>query len=367
MGLNVLLLCLVNAVQAGTPEGAERIVDSYEQAVAKWQLGVKTAKSNEALQLQMKLRPDIAKYSNQLLREIGADLKKPYTLKYSGWVIENYPQLGVKDTEFLIQFAEKFHMNSPDLPRFCLSIVNAKSPLAAKKVFIQKAMKNIPGKEGKGVAALALSQVLSNLGSAGENAANRLTLLKYAIIHSTDVKIGDLTVGDLIKEELYRINHLSKGRKAPILTGVNSAGLPLSTSSFIGKNKGKVMMIVFWSSYDHGTGDVAAGVTSKMLARLKKFETSQKDNDFVLLGVNRDSLADLRKMEQAGVVPGMTFSDPKQTLFNAYRIQQAPFCFVLDKKGVIQYVGGVGSFAELTVDAVLNPEPEQKPAALPQP
>lgn len=361
MRFSLILISLFGVIQAGTPQGAERIVAEYEQAMTKWQLGVQQAQSKEALQLQMQLKPDLEKCSHQLLREIGADLQKPWTLKYSGWVIEHYSGLTAKDTKFLIQYAEKFHLKSPDLPRFCLSVVYAKAPLEMKKVFLQNAMKNIEAKSGKGLAALALSQVLSNLGAAGENAANRLKLLRYAIIHSADVKIDDTTAGELIKEELYRIKHLSKGRVAPELTGIDSAGLPLKLSSYKGKENGKVVMLVFWSSFDHGAGDEASALTLKMLNRLKKFEQAQAGKRFALLGVNRDSLADLRKMEQAGVIAGKTFSDPQRKLFQTYRVQQAPFCFVLDDKGVIQYVGGVGSFAELTVDALLNPASEKMP------
>jgi len=72
------------------------------------------------------------------------------------------------------------------------------------------------------------------------------------------------------------------------------------------------------------------------------------------LGVNRDSLLNLRALEADRIVTWRNFSDPSQMVAKQYRVSSWPYCMVLDQQGAIQYKGAVGSFAGAVVDDLLD-------------
>jgi hypothetical protein len=62
-----------------------------------------------------------------------------------------------------------------------------------------------------------------------------------------DVKLpyGGGTVGQKAASELYELRHLSIGKEAPEIAGVDQFGRPLALSDF----RGKVALLYFWSEY----------------------------------------------------------------------------------------------------------------------
>ena len=176
----------------------------------------------------------------------------------------------------------------------------------------------------------------------------RLENLREAVMKSADVKVAERTVGDIVKEELYIITHLSKGREAPNIIGGDSAGRPLQLKDY----RGKVVMLVFWSSYDTELAEM-----SKALKMLRDLNQENVDKPFAVLGVNRDRLKNLRALEADRIVTWRNISDPEQKIAKAYYINSWPYCMVLDKKGIIRYSGMIGSFADAVVADLLAAKP----------
>lgn len=172
----------------------------------------------------------------------------------------------------------------------------------------------------------------------------RIKNLRESIIKSADVRIGDVTVGQIAGDELFKIKNLSKGRIAPDFAGTDSAGRRLKLSDY----KGKVVMLVFWSSWD--------AEAARSLEILRKIAESKVAKPFVLLGVNRDTLMNLRSLEADRIVTWRNFSDPKQEIAKAYRVGSWPYCMILGKNGVIEYRGAVGSFADAVANDLLLPK-----------
>ena len=71
------------------------------------------------------------------------------------------------------------------------------------------------------------------------------------------------------------------------------------------------------------------------------------------MGVNRDTLANLRLLEADQITTWRNFSDPKQELAKVYRVSTWPYCLVLDQNGVIAYRGTPGSFADAVASDLL--------------
>jgi len=170
----------------------------------------------------------------------------------------------------------------------------------------------------------------------------RIKNLKEAIIKSADVRVGEVTVAKIAEDELYKIMKLSKGRVAPEIKGIDSSMRPMRLSQF----RGKVVMLVFWSSWDAEAG--------RMLEILRKTTSANIGKPVVVLGVNRDSLKNLRSLQADGLVTWPNFSDPDQKIAKEYRVAGWPFCMVLDQKGVIFYRGAVGSIADAVVQSLLT-------------
>ena len=335
---------------SASPAGAQAIVDQHKLETDTWMLKLKMAKTLEGMRTTLNEKPDTEMYRSKMIKEIGSNLSKDWTLKYSTWLIEN-TDLGKTDTEYVLNFAKKYHMKSKDLSRFCYAVVYCNKPVHKKKQFIEQAIKSIKDPKQKGVANLSLAVLLRGLGDTAMNNGRRLKLIKSAIIESADVKIGSSSVGDIAMEEVYRIKHLSKGRPAPEFSGKDSSGRGVKLSDY----KGRVVMLVFWSSWD-----VPLEITQNMLGMMKKIEKKYIGQPFALIGVNRDWITNLRGIEKEGLVGGTTISDPNEAIYRQYRVKVPPMCFVIDQKGIIQFQGELGAFASLTADSLLDSSRKSK-------
>ncbi len=330
---------------AGSPQGAQAIVSMHEKAMTSWVVALKGAKTLASVRAVLTTKPVTQEYRQQMIKEIGAELQSPWTLKYSSWLLQN-TKLGTKDTEFILSYAEKYHMMSPEIARFCYALVYSNATVQRKKFFIEKALKTIKDEKAQGVASIALAVVERYVGDSPLNKAKRLTLIRTAIVNSAYEELGNATVADVAKDELYRINNLSRGKPAPSFRGKDSSSDPVNLADY----KGRVVMLVFWSSMDLPTAE-----TLKMLEMMKAVDKAYLGKPFALVSVNRDWVANLRELEKDGLIAGKAVSDSDELIYNLYRVTTPPECFVIDAKGLIQYHGAVGTFANLTVDALLNP------------
>src|SRR5690606_38797927 len=146
---------------------------------------------------------------------------------------------------------------------------------------------------------------------------------------------GGTTVAALAEDELHIILHLTKGRVAPDLTGVDSAGRPMKLSD----HTGKVVVLLFW-----GSNVLEAERTVEMA---NSMVTRFRGRPFVLIGVNHDPVEQLRALQAEGRVDWPNFSDPENKLSREYRVGSWPLAYVLDHERKIHYSGAVGSFVEL--------------------
>lgn len=350
-GLMSLLLSagLVVSAFAGTEAGAERIVMEHRLAMLEWEKKVEMAPTLEARAELLKTAPDGAAFGKRMIEEVGKDFREDWSVKYGAWLLRVHPGLKLADVKFLVEYMERFQMKSADLGEFSVALASggggdqasAAALLALKVKFLEKVLAGEAAKEVKGEAALGLSMVLGQMGEGAGVNERRLRLLRQAIIDSSpEAKVGDVAVKDLVKEELYVLTKLSKGVVGPELVGVDARGVPMKLSEY----RGKAVMLVFWSSWESG---------AEVLEYLKGVETKYAGKPVAVVGVNRDAAGNLRGLAELGKLAGRTFSDADETLFRVYRVEAGPYVFVLNKKGVIEYSGQLGAFADLTVDAIL--------------
>lgn len=353
--LMIVTLGAMSLVHAATEAQAKVITDEFDQAHRAWLAEMKLAKSAGSGNQVMQKRPDASGYAQRLKVLISRDLAKEWTLSYSAWLLENDPGLKPEHQRALVGAVEKYHTKSPRLGRFCMGLIYLQQglelprpgqpPIRTRGMNLLRTIKQVnPDPKVQGQASLALSMMLSSLGDDDRVMQERIKNLREAIIKSSEVQVGELTVAKIAEDELYKINHLTKGRLAPNIKGADSGGRVMQLSQY----RGKVVMLVFWSSWDNQA--------ARMLGILRTTVSANAAKPLVVLGVNRDSLTNLRALEGDGLVTWKNFADPNQEIAKAYRVASWPYCMVLDQEGVIHYRGMIGSFA----DAVVNDLLEQK-------
>lgn len=342
-------------ISAATEQEAAEITQEYDRLSRLWLSEMRLAEDLRARDLIAKKRPNPAEYATKLKQLLRADLQHEWTLKYGAWLLENDAFISTSAQRALLNAVQDYHMRSSELGSFCVAMIHLNDfgkPAPAGKLAVRsqgmKLLEEIkqsnPSPKVQGQASLALSIMLASLGDDPRIMARRIENLREAIIKSADVNLGNTSVAEMARNELFKINHLSKGRVAPDIVGMDSGARPMNLSDF----RGKVVMLVFWSSWDPQAG--------KALELLRNKASAHINARFAILGVNRDSLSNLRALEADRIVTWRNFTDPNQVIAKQYRVNAWPYCMILDQQGIIRYKGAVGSFADAVASDLLDAE-----------
>ena len=349
--LAILMFSAAHGEAMASPAAAQQIESSLTTEMDRWTLQMQAAATPEQRDALAAKRPDATAAARRMWNEIGTQLAEPWTIKPAAWFLRVTPGLlgsqpdgstkpvFAAEMEAIREAVEAHHLRHPDLMPLCMALVTTQDPKALG--LLEKIRANHPDKKVQGVAALAEAMLLKNSAASPEIMRRRLGSLRKAIIDSSDVDLGGITVAELAEDELYVILHLTKGRIAPDLNGTDSAGRPLRLSD----HAGKVILLVFWSSADPEAG--------RLVEMANEWVRKFSGRPLVVLGVNHDPLATLRDLEGNDRVAFRSFSDPRRELAKTYRIGSWPLVYVLGKDRSIAYAGTPGSFAELSAEALL--------------
>jgi peroxiredoxin len=356
--LIALAIPLSAAVAQASPAEAKRIMQSWDSTVKNWSLEMRAAATPQAHAAVLAKRPDRLAEARRMWQQIGTALDQEWAIEPAAWFLRitaglveprpdgaNVPAL-TAETQQVLQAVETHHLKSPMLMPMPMALAASSNPRALP--ILEKIQTVNPDPRIQGVAAMATALVLKSLGEDPELMRKRLTCLRKAIIDSSDVDVGGITVAKLAEDELYIIRHLTKGRVAPDLVGTDSSNRPLKLSG----EAGRIVMLLFWNSAMNEMDHV---ITMTNTVR-QRFE----GRPVTVLGVNLDPLEKLRALEGDGTVTWRNISDPTGKLASAYRVNALPLVYVLDGERRIHFSGTPGSFAELTMEALLS---ELKPAA----
>jgi peroxiredoxin len=357
--LVVVFSLLVFAHAHASPADGQRLAKAYQDAIAKWSSEIRLAVTPEDRAKVATSRPDPAATAKQVWAAISGSLDQESSLEPAAWFLRNTPSLTSTSTtgttapafsqenDSIRKAIETHHLKSTKLIPVCAALATNSNPQSL--ALLEKIAASHPDPKIQGAAALAAALQYKNLGDEGEIMRKRLTHLRKAIVQSADVEFDDSTVAKIAEDELYIIRYLTKGRIAPDLVGVDSANRPLSLEA----NKGKIILLVFWNSNvpdPKRTIEIAS-------ATAKRF----KGRPLTVIGVNSDPVEKLRALQADNTVTWTNFADPGNQLGNQYRVGSWPLVYVLDGDRKIHYVGALGSFAELTAEALLaEAKPQSK-------
>ncbi len=357
--MKFLCLLLASAIPVvASPAEAERIEKTHQLLLEKWALELRIATTPEARAGVWEKRPDSVAAAREMWRAIGLSLREEWTLQPAAWFLrittgmttpasggETVPTFA-KEADAIRGAVATHHMRSPGLIPMCMALVASGDPRSLE--LLEQIQSSHPDEKIQGVAALGTAIILKALSDNPEAMRKRLTLLRKSIIQSADVEIDGTTVAKLAEDELYVINHLTRGRVAPDLAGADSGGRQIKLSD----HQGKVIILIFWNSHVEEAArvvEITAGLQNKFRGR-----------PVVVIGVNNDATEALREMQADGTVNWINFSDPHNRLAEIYRVGTWPLAYVLDHERKIHFAGPPGSFVEFTAEALLE-ESGKKP------
>lgn len=338
-----------------SPKDAERIKRTYELEEKAWALKLQLATTDAEKQELWKKQPDRNAAAKDLWRVISPSLKEEWTIPHACFFLDltrslkgtdakgNTVAAFVAERRLLIDTFSKQHIGKPGVGSFALALAEEGAPQSLP--LLEKIIKENPDEVTQGLASMAAALVLRNLGDSEELIVKRLTHLRTAIIKAADQRIGDMTVGDMAANEVYIIQHLSKGRNAPDFDGTDVAGRAVRLS----ETRGKITVIFFW--------DAKSPETDKIIELTNELVVKNQGKDVEFIGITPESLKRIRELQADGSIRWNNIIDPAEKISKEYRINMRPLVFVLDKQGKIEYTGLPGSFVDLTVDALLKGVP----------
>lgn len=352
MPQTVILFLLLFALHAkASPTEAERIKRGFELAAETWGLKMKIATDPEEKQKLMEKRPDPAASANELWRQIAPSLKEDWTIPYAAFFLDltrNLTTVGA-DGNIGAAFAEERkrileafaanHTAKPGIAPFSIALAESGDPKSLP--LLEKIFAENPDEPTKGIAALGAAMLLKNLGDAPEVMQKRLTYLRQAIIMASDQTIGGMKVADIVSDDLYVIRYLAKGRIAPDLGGADVAGRMIRLSEL----RGKTVVLLFW--------DAKSPETDKFIGFTNQMSVKYANKRVAILGITPEAHVRIRELQADGSIKWNNIIDPTDKLAKEYRIAARPAVFVIGPDGKIEFTGLPGSFAELTVDALL--------------
>jgi peroxiredoxin len=349
--LAILASGMISA-QAGTPQQASGVRRAYEAGFKAWVLKLRLAASEQERSKITKERPDSAEVAKRMWGVIQPSLTEDWTIEPAAWLLQISAGQMTQDEEGkvtpllgnapqVIRAAMmKHHLTSKELAPFCLALVAVNDPSSLS--LLEKIEKESPDKKVQGVAALGIAMLLKDLSDEPEVMRKRLSMLRKAIIESSDVEFNGVSVAKMAEDQLYVIRFLSSGREAPNISGVSSGGQAMRLSDY----KDKVIVLLFWH--------MESGNTEQLLEMVTKMRARFAGKPFEIVGVNRDPQTALRQLQASGQIEWPNFSDPESKLSAEFRVTSWPLAYVLDGDRKIHYAGQMGSFVEMTAAAVLQ-------------
>lgn len=344
------LFFITALLHAGTANEARRLQLSYDLAEKEWVAAIRGAKNPAAQADLWATRPNPNETGEKVWNEIKDNLAEAWTIDPAVWLLDNAPEvlsptplpgqaIANPPTRQIRKAFEKFHLLSSKIGPYCIAITLTNDPTAFKLLETIEA-KN-PDKQVQGAAALGQALLLRKLGDTPEIQRKRITKIRIAIINSANMVVGKTTVAKLAEDELFTIQNLSIGRKAPNIIGKDIAGREFKLSDY----RGQVVVLTYWNTWMPNA--------DSSLNLIRKLHTKLKGKKATIIGINQDSTETLRAMTADESIPWRNFHDSDQRITNEYHLNLAPKIFVIDKEGVIQYIGAPGAFIELAVEALL--------------
>lgn len=348
----LLLLFLFTLQLKASPEQAERIKRSYELASESWSLKMKLANDRAEQAKLVASRPDASLAAKEMWQNISPALKEQWTIPYAAFFYSltanetttdergNAKLSFLSERDQILKIYSSTHLKNANFGPFLISLIESGD--AKNLSLFDKVIESNPNEAAKGIAALGAAIMIKTIGDSQELMKKRLTYLRQAVIHAADHKVGGASIADIVSDELYIVRYLMPGRQAPELKGADVAGRVVKLSDFRGKN----LVLLFW--------DAASPETERIIQFTNKMVGQYASDKVAVLGITPEPLDRIRKLQGDGSIKWNNIIDPTDKLAKEYRVALRPLMLILDASGKIQFLGQPSSFAELSLDSLIQ-------------
>jgi thiol-disulfide isomerase/thioredoxin/Tfp pilus assembly protein PilF len=359
--MSILLVSATSSLADGTPDEksspkqgvtpAERykaVVKEFEHAKHERYLtaiGAKTEQEREELQKRPFEYGYFAEKMDRIARDVPGD---PAALAPLVWVaVYTRGPMADRAIEAILQN----HVRDPGIGSLAVQIGYIAPP--GGDAILRAALAKNPNREARGHACLALAQKLKleaeHAGS--KEQATRLdneaaTLFERVVKEFSDIQSEHGPLGQIAKNGLFELQHLTVGKEAPEISGEDNEGRTMKLSDF----RGKVVVLDFWGEW--------CGPCRSLYPFERVLIKRMEGKPFVFLGINSDPTDARDRVRSRMKQENNTWrywidGDWPGTIGASWNVQSWPTFYVIDAKGLIRHKAA-GSADVAGVDAMVE-------------
>ena len=318
-------------------ERANNVISEYEQSIEQWKVQMEIAESETVRQKLSEERPSDEMAARRLYHEIGGRLADQEVVPYIGWLFDTMPhflQSGpeLNEGEVVRDALLRYHYKTAGAGALCMKMY----PYASVRdiEFMEKVATDAPLDADRGLANLALSLALQQIGDESEVRLRRLEVLKQAIIQvPAESTFEGRLCQDMIREQIFGIRYLSKGGTAPMFVSKLQTGVEWRLEH---EGRSGMVALAFLGELQP-SGQVLDGVLSDMADLLH-----QSGGELVLIST----------VTSEGRPYGVHLYDRDSQVTELYQVQDMPSIILLDESGTVQAKGEPGELINLAIRAL---------------
>lgn len=252
-----------------------------------------------------------------------------------------------------LEALKRDHLQKPEMAQLCQTL--SESPASDCDELLRAVLAKHAQDDVRGLAAYALAQsLLQQAETAQQNGSSQAANLFQAAEKQLNevikaygsVPSGTSSLGEVAKDKLYALRHLSIGRQAREIEGRDLDGKTMKLSDY----RGKVVVLDFWADW--------CGYCRQMYPQERTLVARMKDRPFALLGINcDDDLAQAKRAVQKDKLDWRSWQDRGrggERITTQWQVSAFPTIYVLDAKGVIRYKDVRGKALDKAVAELLQ-------------
>lgn len=253
LSLIILTGCQYAFGKASASENYRTLSQSYKIEYEKFQNGLRTKKTDKEFQKAFDSEPTL-KYSIKMAELMKANPDDPAAEDAAIWLMLNAWHTSKADTQRIAacKFLNERHSKSAKLDEVVPHLRYLNDQASAD--FLRKVIKENPSSKIRGLACLALGCRLADSPGAAllelpvkedSRASEARSLLKEARDKYGSIEYREGKVSALASAQLYELDYLMPGKKAPEIEGEDVNGKKLKLSSY----KGKVILLSYFGDW----------------------------------------------------------------------------------------------------------------------